>query len=246
MGPTTVTGRARAFYAREGGAGSDLLTVLHVPYTAWHLSYVVIGAALAPQIDWVRFVGTLVAFFGGTGLAAHALDEWNDRPLDTRLSNRCLFSVTAIGFALAIGAVIVGVILFTPWVIAWAVVGAILATGYALEWFRGTLHSDLGFALLWGGFPVIVGYWVQADTISVAAAGVALVAVILSLVQRSLSTSARFVRRRTNDAHVVLSTDDGESHWNRAELLSTWERPLSLMSAAMVILALSLLLLRLS
>ena len=199
-GRTPVTGRARAFYAREGGVGSELLTVLHVPYTAWHLSYVVIGAALAPHIDWIRFAGTLVAFFGGTGLAAHALDEWKDRPLRTRLSDRLLFSVTAVGFALATGAVIVGVWLFTPWVIVWAVVGAVLATSYALEWFRGTLHSDLGFALLWGGFPVIVGYWVQADGISAAAAGVALAAVILSLVQRSLSTSARFVRRRTNDA----------------------------------------------
>ncbi len=241
-----MNGGARAFYAREGGVGSDLFSVLHVPYTAWHLSYVVIGAALAPQIDWIRFVGTLVAFFGGTGLAAHALDEWNDRPLHTRLSDRMLFSITAVGFALASGAVIVGVWLFTPWVIAWALAGAVLATGYVLEWFRGTLHSNLGFALLWGGFPVIVGYWVQADAISAAAAGVALAAVILSLVQRSLSTSARVVRRRTNDAHVVLSTEDSESHWNREELLSTWERPLLLLSAAMVILALSLLLLRLS
>jgi hypothetical protein len=237
-----MTGRARAFYAREGSTVNDVLTILHIPYTAWHLSYVVIGAAVAPQIDWIRFGGTLVAFFGGTGLSAHALDEWNGRPLQTRLSDRALFALVVVGLLLVLGAVTVGIRLYTPWVIAWAVVGALLVLGYSLEWFGGVLHTDLGFALLWGGFPVVASYWVQTASMSGGAIGLAVVAVILSLVQRSLSTSARFVRRRTRDARTRFTLDDGEEEWSQHELLETWERPLSLLSVAMVLLALSLLL----
>ena len=36
-----------AFYALRGGGWRDLVTLLHPPYTAWHLSYVALGAAAA-------------------------------------------------------------------------------------------------------------------------------------------------------------------------------------------------------
>ena len=35
-----------AFYARTGSPMADFVTLLHLPYTMWHLSYVAIGAAL--------------------------------------------------------------------------------------------------------------------------------------------------------------------------------------------------------
>ncbi len=38
----------RAFYALEPGGARDYVTLLHLPYTAWHLSYVVLGACLVP------------------------------------------------------------------------------------------------------------------------------------------------------------------------------------------------------
>ncbi len=241
-----MTEGARAFYAREGGVASDLISVVHLPYTAWHLSYVVMGAAFAPQIDWTRFSGTLVAFFGGTGLAAHALDEWNGRPLRTTLRDQTLFLIAALGFILVACAVAAGVWLFSWWVLAWAVVGGLLAVTYSLEWFGGVLHSDLGFALVWGAFPIIVGYWVQADSLSVAVVGLAIVAELLSLVQRSLSTSARFVRRRATRSEATFDLDDGVVEWDQHELLRSWETPLTLMSVAMVLLAVSMLLLRLT
>ena len=59
--------------------------MLHPPYTSWHLSYVVIGAALAPHTDTGRLVATLLAFFFAVGVAAHALDELHGRPLRTKI-----------------------------------------------------------------------------------------------------------------------------------------------------------------
>src|SRR3989442_13616404 len=40
-----------AFYALEPGGLRDYWTLLHPPYTLWHLSYVLLGAALAPMPD---------------------------------------------------------------------------------------------------------------------------------------------------------------------------------------------------
>ncbi len=42
---------APAFYALAPGGWRDYWTLLHPPYTVWHLSYVVIGASLAPEVN---------------------------------------------------------------------------------------------------------------------------------------------------------------------------------------------------
>ena len=39
-----------AFYALPSGGWRDLVTILHPPYTLWHLSYVALGAAAAPTL----------------------------------------------------------------------------------------------------------------------------------------------------------------------------------------------------
>lgn len=232
-----------AFYARTGDLTGDVLALLHPPYTAWHLSYVVFGAVLAPSLDWWTLAGTLVAFFFGTGIAAHALDEWHGRPLGTHLSGGALLTTAGAGIAASAGVAVVGAFLVSPWVLAWAAAGIFLVLGYTLEWPRA-LHSDLGFALAWGAFPVIVGAWAQTGHIDAALVLVALAAVLLSLAQRALSTPARYVRRKTTEAAVRFEHAPDLEAWGRERLLATWERPLMLLSAAVVTLAAGLLALR--
>ena len=69
-----------AFYALAPGGWRDYATLLHPPYTAWHLSYVAIGAALAADFRLSRLLPTLAAFFLAVGIGAHALDELHGRP----------------------------------------------------------------------------------------------------------------------------------------------------------------------
>lgn len=227
-----MTKPGSAFYARSGGRLDDFLTLLHVPYTLWHLSYVVIGASLAADIDAVRLVGTLLAFTFGLGIGAHALDELHDRPLSTGLGSGTLHVLgwggLAAGFALAV----TGAFLISPWALLWGLSGVLLAAAYTLEWSH-RLHSAAGFAAAWGAFPVLVGYWAQTESVSVAAVVVSASAVALSLAQRALSTPARHVRRRQPGAWAQV----GEARWDRSALLTTWERPLQWLAAAHVLLA---------
>ena len=103
-----------AFYALRGGGWRDLVTLLHPPYTAWHLSYVALGAAAAPAIHLDRLLPTLAAFFLAVGVAAHALDELNGHPLRTRLSDRSLVALAAISLVGAIAIGIAGVFICSP------------------------------------------------------------------------------------------------------------------------------------
>lgn len=227
-----------AFYARPGGPLRDLLAMLHPPYTAWHLSYVVIGAALAPEIEWLRLSGTVAAFFLGLGVAAHALDEWNGRPLGTRLPGRVLLALAGAGFGGALLVAGLGTLVISAWVLPWAFAGIALAAAYPLGWPRA-LHTDLGFAVAWGGFPILMGFWSQTESLNGAAVLAALAATVLSLGQRKLSTPARYVRRAVPSARVEFS---GADPWGRERLLATWELPLKLLTGTVMLLAGSLLL----
>ena len=226
-----------AFYAHTGTRLGDLVTLLHVPYTMWHLSYVAIGAAMAPRIDAWRLVGTLLAFVFGLGIGAHALDELHDRPLSTRLSPRTLRMLGWGGLAAGGVIAIAGSVVISPVALAWGAAGVLLAAAYALEWSR-RVHSTMGFGLAWGAFPVLVGYWAQTESLSLAVAVVAVAAAILSMSQRVLSTPARHVRRMVTDATAQV----GEARWDRSTLLATWEHPLQLLALAHVVLAIGLLL----
>jgi hypothetical protein len=231
-----VTRPAPAFYARTGSPIGDLITILHPPYTLWHLSYVVIGAALAPSVDWLTLLGTVLAFAFGLGVGAHALDELHDRPLSTDLSNGWLRILGWGGLALGALIAVAAAFVISPIALLWGVAGVLLAAGYALEW-SPLIDSTIGFGLAWGAFPVLVGYWGQTEGVSLAALSVAAAACLLSMTQRVLSTPARHVRRETDAPVAVI----GGATWERAELLATWERPLRLLVGAHVLLALGLL-----
>jgi hypothetical protein len=81
------------------------------------------------------------------------------------------------------------------WLLAFVAAGAILVPAYNLELWGGALHTDLGFALAWGAFPALTGYFVEAQSLNVAAGFAALYATTLSLAQRTLSTPVRAARR---------------------------------------------------
>ena len=186
-----------AFYALRPGGWRDLVTLLHPPYTAWHLSYVAIGAAVAPTLYGYRLAAALGAFFLGVGVCAHALDELHGRPLGTRLSRRSLawLAVAALAGAVAIG--VVGAVTVSLTLVPLVMAGAFIVVAYNLELFGGRFHSDLWFAAAWGAFPALTGYWVNA--LGLRAQGVLVVAAcfMLSVAQRRLSTPVRELRRRT-------------------------------------------------
>jgi hypothetical protein len=210
-GRAHVSGPAKrpAFYAARPGGWRDWWTLLHPPYTAWHLSYVVIGACLASHVSVSRLVGTLLAFFCAVGLAAHALDELHGRPLRTRIPTPVLVAVTVFGLA---GAVMLGAIGVSRvgWVlIPFMVLGPVLVLSYNLELFGGFVHTDFGFGLAWGSFPVLVAYVAQTGRMAVAPLFAAAGACALSLAQRRLSTPARFIRRRVTQVEGRAALPDG-------------------------------------
>jgi len=218
-----------AFYALERGGWRDYVTILHPPYTVWHLSYVVIGAALAPELEGRRLLAALASFFLALGIGAHALDELNGRPLGTTIQSGVLVVLAAVSLGGAVAIGIAAALAWTPWLLLFVAAGAFLVVAYNLELFGGAFHGDLWFGLAWGAFPVLTAYFVVAERLTDTAIIGALFALGTSLAQRVLSTAVRDIRRRgAGDAAMVAAP----------------EAALRLLSLAMLVLAAALLSLR--
>jgi hypothetical protein len=199
-----------AFYALSPGGWRDYWSLLHPPYTAWHLSYVVIGACVVPVVDLGWLLETLVAFFLAMGVAAHALDELNGRPLRTRIPDRVLWALAVVGLAGAVALGIHGTTVISPWLWAFIVVGGFLVVAYNLELFGGAFHSDLWFALAWGAFPALTASFAQTATLQLEAVLVAAGCAAISAAQRVLSTPVRRLRRSVVSVSGELVTTEGD------------------------------------
>jgi hypothetical protein len=234
-----------AFYALRSGGWRDLVTLLHPPYTAWHLSYVALGAAAAPHIYPNRLAAALGAFLLAVGVSAHALDELHGRPLDTRLSRSTLIGLAAGSLLGAVAIGVAGIVVVSPLLIPLVLAGGLLVPAYNLELAGGRFHNDVWFALAWGGFPAFTGYFVNALTVRPAGLLVTAACCLLSAAQRQLSTPVRRLRRATTEVSGQQRLRDGSViELTRAGLSEPLEGALRTLWLALVLLAIGVLAVR--
>ena len=198
-----------AFYALPAGGPRDYWTLLHPPYTLWHLSYVAIGAATASCFHPEQLGLALLAFFLGVGVGAHALDELRGRPLRTHIPDGVLVALAAVSLAGALGIGLYGSSMVSWWGLAFIAAGLFMVPAYNLEWLGGSFHSDFWFAVMWGGFPALTGSFSQTGRIEVAGVLVAVACALVSSTQRELSTPVRWLRRSVESVTGEVRTKDG-------------------------------------
>jgi hypothetical protein len=236
-----------AFYALAPGGWRDYWSLLHPPYTVWHLSYVVLGAAIAPQLHVRWLAETVLAFFLAMGIAAHALDELHGRPLGTSIPRGLLIGLAIAGLTGAAALGVDGALESTAWIWVLIPAGVFLVVAYNLELLGGAVHSDVWFAAAWGGFPAITAYVAQTGRVSAAAVLMAGGCTIMSFAQRVLSTPVRRLRRRVVEVTGEIRLDDGSVEpLNAGALRAAPERALRLLSLAVPFVAAALLVARLA
>jgi hypothetical protein len=203
------------------------VTLLHPPYTLWHLSY---GdrrrARAAHEVGSARLDDACV--LPRDGIGAHALDELQGRPLQTLIARASSSRspsfpspVRARSGSSSRSTRRCGCSPSSP-------SAALVVVAYNLELLGGAIHTSFMFAFAWGAFPVLTAYFASAHTLRGEAIAAAAFAFLTSYAQRVLSTPVRFARRNIGDP----------------ELARTAEIGLKLIAAAMPLLAAALLLAR--
>jgi hypothetical protein len=230
-----------AFYALGSGRLRDVVTLLHPPYTAWHLSYFALGAAVAPKLHADRLLWGLAAFALAVGVSAHAFDELRGRPLRTSFADGTLVAMAVVGLLGAVAIGVAGVLTVSVWLLVLVLVGALFLPAYNLELAGGRFHSDLWFALGWGAFPAFTGYFVNAEKVALPGVLMALGCMAMSVAQRRLSAPARDLRRRTLAVSGTRTLRDGSTEQlSVGGLLAPLDGALVALSLAMVVMACAL------
>ncbi len=242
-----ATGNIPAFYALSGArAWHDYLNLLHMPYTLWNLSIVVLGTVIAPVVHVDRLLGTLLAFFLAVGIASHALDELNGRPMGTKIPSAVLVALAVVSLVGAMALGVVASIVESPWIFAFVAFGGFIVVAYNLGLWHDRFYNEFWLAFSWGAFPVLTAYWVNAFRFDFAVVLVAVACFLVTLVQRTLSTPVRTVRRKALRVEGFIELTNGERIiLDRQSIIAAPERALLLLAASSLVLAIGLLIFRL-
>ncbi len=184
--------------------------LLFLPYTGMVLAYTVIGSMMAAEIHWDRVVAIVVIYFFGLGIAAHALDALGSRsvkPWGEAFSKKQLWSLAAGALTIAYGIGIYYIVRYAPLLLIIAIAEGFFVFAYNLELFEGKFHTDAWFSISWGSLPVLAGYILQTNDVSIAVIIAAAATGFLSLVEIKASRPYKELKRQGD---AVVAVDAGE------------------------------------
>jgi uncharacterized membrane protein len=173
--------------------------LLFLPYTGMVLAFAVIGSLLADPIFYGRLLAMVVIYFLGLGIAAHALDALGSKgikPWGTVFTRTQLWLLAALSLVLAYGIAIYYMVRYVPllWVIA--VLEGFFVFAYNLEWFGARFHTDRWFVFSWGALPVLAGYIMQTNRVSLSALILALSMALFSSIEIKASRPYKELKRK--------------------------------------------------
>ena len=176
------------------------------PYTLMNASYVLVGSLLAPTIHYDRMGEMVLVYLLAVGISAHSLDAMSpNKPWGNFLSRRQLLAmaVGAMVPALALGLYLA--ISYAPLLIPLGLVELFFLLAYNLELFSGRFHTDFWFSLSWGFLPVLVGFVVQTNTVSVPALAGGLFGYFTAYVEINASRPYKALKRQPGGADSPLT-----------------------------------------
>lgn len=211
--------------------------MLFLPYTGMVLSFSIIGSILADHIYWDRVAAVVTIYFFGLGIGAHALDAIGSKgmkPWGAVFSNRQLWLIAAGALIAAYSIIIYYMVCFVHslWVVA--VLEGFFVFAYNLEWFAGRFHTDGWFAFSWGTLPVVMGFMIQTNRVSLEMLLLAFSMGILSLAEIKTSRPYKQLKR-------CLSPE-----YHDAMLMRTYEIILQCLSTGIIALGAGLLIWRIN
>jgi hypothetical protein len=179
----------------------SFIGLLFLPYTGMVLSFSVIGSMLATPLYWNRLLATLIIYFLGLGIAAHALDALGSKalkPWGTIFTKGQLWVMAILSLTLAYALAIYYMVLYVPLLWFFAISEGFFVFAYNLELFKGRFHTDTWFAFSWGFLPVLAGYVMQTNKISLPALILSSAMALFSMVEIKASRPYKDLSPRFN------------------------------------------------
>lgn len=196
----------KTWYSKVGSKKAELWTILHFPYTAMCLSFLIIGFGIHKPIDVTALILISIAYLLGLGIAAHSLDQLKGMGTSyiKFLSQKELLTLGIVSLIITTGIGIWFITAYNAWLFLLLVpIQTFFAISYPIaKLFNGFFHTDFWFAVGFGFMPVVIGYYSNTLTLAWIVIPFGVVCFLIALIEITLS---RYVRDRRKEAYLGSS-----------------------------------------
>jgi len=179
--------------------------MLFLPYTGMCVSFTIIGSMLSESILWDRVLSIFIIYFLALGVSAHAADNLGSKkikPWGNFFTSLELKLMIVGGISVSYGIGLYYILTFTPLLLIIAVLEGFFLFAYNFELFKGFFHNNIWFAISWGSLPLLAGFVIQTNSISI-------LSVILSIIAFFVAYSEiRMSRVYKESKRKLPSSDD--------------------------------------
>ncbi len=174
--------------------------MLFLPYTGMCISFTLLGSILADIVHWDRVIALSLIYFLALGIGAHALDAIGSKrkPWGDILGFRLLLALAVSSIAVAYAIGVYYIVYYVPLLSIIAILEGFFLLAYNLELFRGLFHNNLTFSVSWGSLPLLAGYMMQTNGISIEALLLSIVTASIAYAEIRVSRLYKEMKRADN------------------------------------------------
>jgi hypothetical protein len=176
--------------------------MMFLPYTGMCISFSIIGSLLPPtMIAWDRIIAIIIIYFTALGISAHAADSMGskkNKPWGDHFSNPELLMMLISGLVIAYTIGTYYMIFFVPLLLPIAILEGFFLFAYNYELWNGFFHNNVWFAISWGSMPLLAGYVMQTNSLTLVPLLLSLVAFLISYLEITLSRKYKKFKQANN------------------------------------------------
>ncbi|HEX9678765.1 hypothetical protein [Nitrososphaera sp.] len=184
--------------------------LLFLPYTGMCVCFAIIGATLVDDVHWDRVGAIALIYALALGVGAHAADTIGSKkakPWGSYFTKRQMLALLALSLVAAYAVGIYYIVLYVPLLAIAAVLEGFFLLAYNFEIWGGRFHNDFWFAISWGALPVMAGYLIQTDSISLLPFAVAGAAALTSFAEIRMSRPYKQLKKVDGDWATTASLE---------------------------------------
>ena len=176
--------------------------MLFLPYTGMCISFTIIGSMLSESIAWDRVLSIFIIYFLALGVSAHAADNLGSKkikPWGNYFSTFELRLMVIGGLSVSYILGIYYIITFVPLLLIIAIIEGFFLFAYNFELFNGLFHNNFWFAVSWGALPLLAGFVIQTNSISVLSLISSIMAFFVAYTEIRISRKYKELKRNPQD-----------------------------------------------
>ena len=176
--------------------------MLFLPYTGMCISFTIIGSMLSESIAWDRALSIFIIYFLGLGVSAHAADNLGSKKIKPWGSFFSTFELRLMvmgGLSVSYLLGIYYIITFVPLLSIIAIIEGFFLFAYNFELFNGFFHNNFWFAISWGSLPLLAGFVIQTNSISILSLIASIVAFLAAYIEIRISRKYKELKRKPSD-----------------------------------------------